>query len=397
MTQSIEVTVQDVFAKRLDQDELINFSMQETITQRATELWRKREKVTGKVAFIPPPISAFFSDGKDPWGVKSGEVVDGDFPYIWAPAVDTADKLIAIITRGLELKEVGKRPTLVTNFVMEQRMEREVADPEGALHQVNGEPVRGIEMALLHGVVAYLSLGFPRGVMHVDGHGLGFEYWAGKYDLPVFTMTAMPKLINSAFDRGMIDDTKTVAVSGDVGGVMMMNMVAELAAKHGLEAETVYGEKRAEEVFTSWGRKKIKGAQVLFGDDIIVSGRTVFQKVLKTAFEAGARNAVVLVTHADLVPHTLENLNNCEGDVSLVVGDTFPVRPEVARAVEANRRLLRVPVFESVKSAAEMDAMNLLADVFTNESTQAELCRQTELAIFPSYVSRYRTVSNMLK
>lgn len=390
-------TVQEVFAKRLDQDELINFSRQETITQRAAELWRNREKVTGKAAFIPAPLSGFFPDGKDAWAVKSGEAVDGDFPYIWAPAVDTVDKLIAIITRGLELKEVGKRPTLVTNFVMEQRMEREVPDPEGALHQLNGEPVRGMEMALLHGVAAYLSLGFPRGVMHVDGHGLGFEYWAGKYDLPVLTMTAMPRLIDSAFSQGMIDEVRTVAVSGDVGGVMMMNMVAEVVASFGLEVETVYGEKRAEEVFTGWGRKKIKGAQVLFGDDIIASGRTVFQKVLRKAFEAGARNAAVLVTHADLVQHTLENLNNCEGDVSLVVGDTFPVRLELAEAVAANKRVLRVPVFDSVKMAAEMDALNLLTDVFTNEATQAELCRQTGLAIFPSYIPKYRTVSDMLK
>jgi len=389
MTQGIE-TVQDAFAKRLDQDELINFSRQEAITQRATELWAGREKVIGEAKFIPAPVSGFFPDGKDPWGVKSGEVVDGDFPYIWAPAVDTAGKLIAIMTRGLELKKEGKRPALVTNFVMEQRMEREVEDNEGKLH---GTP--GIEMALLHGVTAILAQGFPRGVMHVDGHGLGLEHWAGKYDLPVFTMTAMPKLIDSAFDQGMIDDTRTVAVSGDVGGVMMMNMVAEVTASFGLEVETVYGEKRAVDVFTSWGRKKIKGAQVLFGDDIIASGKTVFQKVLKTAFEAGAKNAVVLVPHADLVPHTLENLDNCDGDVSLVVGDTFPVRPEVAAA--ANKRLLRVPVFESVKMAAEMDALNLLADVFTNEATQAELFRQTRLAIFPSYVSRYRTVSNMLK
>lgn len=396
MTQGIE-TVQEVFAKRLDQDELINFSMQEAITQRAAELWRNREKVTGKVAFIPAPLSGFFPDGKDAWAVKSGEVIDASFPYIFVPAVDDLTSVLTLVTVGLQLIERGQKPALVTNFVMEQRMEREVFDPEGALHQVNGEPVRGMEMALLHGVAAYLSLGFPRGVMHVDGHGLGLEYWAGKYGLSVFTMTAMPKLITRAFDCGMIDEVRTVAVSGDVGGVMMINMVEELAAKYGLEAETVYGEKRAEEVFTGWGRKKIKGAQVLFGDDIISSGKTVFQKVLKKAFEAGARNAVVLVTHADLVQHTLENLNNCEGDVSLVVGDTFSVRPEVATAVAANQRLLRVPVFDSVKIAAEMDAMNLLADVFTNKSTQAELYRQTGLAIFPSYVSRYRTVSDMLK
>lgn len=391
MTGKIE-TVQDAFAKRLNQDELINFSKQDEITRRAVELWAGREKVTGEAEFIPTPVSGFFPDGKDVWAVKSGEAVGSNFPYIWAPAVDGVDKLLAIVTRGLELKEEGKRAALVTNFVMEQRMEREIDDNEGRLHQTIG-----IEMALLRGVAAMLAQGFPRGVMHVDGHGLGFEYWAGKYDLPVLTMTAMPRLIDSAFSQGVIDEVRTVAVSGDVGGVMMMNMVAEVVASFGLEVETVYGEKRAADVFTSWGRKKIKGAQVLFGDDIIASGRTVFQKVLRKAFEAGARNAAVLVTHADLVPHTLENLNNCEGDVSLVVGDTFAIRPEVAEAIAANKRLLRVPVFDSVKIAAEMDAMNLLADVFTNKLTQAELYKQTGLAIFPSYISKFRTVSDMLE
>ena len=391
MTQRVE-TVQEVFTTRLDRDELINFSMQETITQGAAELWAGREKITGKAEFIPAPVSGFFPDGKDVWAVRRDEIVTGNFPYIWTPNVDSTDKLVAVVTRGLQLQREGKKPTLVTNFIMEQRMEREIKDQEGNLHGVTG-----VEMPLLQGVTAFLAQGFPRGLIHIEGHGLGLEYYAGQYKLPVLSLTAMPKLLKSAFDQGMIENIRTVAVSGDVGGVMMMNMVAELAAKYSLETETVYGEKRAEEVFTSRGRKKIKGAQVLFGDDIIASGKTVFQKVLRKAFEVGARNAVVLVTHADLVPHTLENLNNCEGDVSLVVGDTFPIRPEVATAVAANQRLLRVPVFDSVKMAAEMDALNLLADVFTNKSTQAELYRQTGLAIFPSYIPKYRTVSDMLK
>ena len=76
----------------------------------------------------------------------------------------------------------------------------------------------------------------------------------------------------------MINSCRTVAVGGDVGGVMMMNMIGELGKDYGLAVETVYGEKRAEEVFTDWGKRKIKGAQVLFGDDVISSGRTVFQK-----------------------------------------------------------------------------------------------------------------------
>ena len=140
-----------------------------------------------------------------------------------------------------------------------------------------------------------------------------------------------------------------------------MNMMKELASSYGIETETVYGEKRSEEVFTEWGQAKIKGAQVIFGDDIISSGKTIFQKVLAKAFEYGAKNAVVLVPHADLVEHTLQNLDSVQGDVSLVVGDTYPIRPEVAEAVAANQRLLRVPVFDGVMMAARMDAENLLA------------------------------------
>jgi len=54
-------------------------------------------------------------------------------------------------------------------------------------------------------------------------------------------------------------------------------------------------------------------------------------------------------------------------------------------------------VFGSVMKAAEMDMQNLLADVITNPDTQAELLRQTELAIFPPYVDRFRTASDMLE
>ena len=382
-------TVQEIFRARLASDEFINFSVQEEITARAAELWRTRERVSEEAAFIPAPVSGYFPDGRDVWAVRTTKINDSKFPYLFSPAVDDFADVVALTTAGLELLEKGKMPALVTNFVMEQAMERDVIDLDGELHGIPG-----IEMGLLRGLAAYLELGFPRGVMHVDGHGLGFEYWAGRYGLPVFTMTAMPKLFNEAVKFNMVESIRSVAVSGDVGSVMLMNHVAELAASYGLEVETVYGEKRAEEVFTDWGRDKIEDAQLLFGDDIMRSGKTVFQRVLKVAFAAGAKKAVILVPHADLLQHTLEN---CPGDVSLVVGDTFPVRPEIAEAVEANPRLLRVSVFDSVMKAAEMDARNLLADVFTNEETQAELLKQTGLAIFPPYVSRYRTVSDMLK
>lgn len=391
MAQAAE-TVREVFLHRLGQDELINFSMQGEITEKAAKLWQNREQVTGEAAFIPAPESGFFPDGKDIWGARIDTEVQHEYPYIWSAAVDSVNKLLAATTRGLQLKEEGKRPTLVTNFIMEQRMERETNDQEGKLHGV-----RGIEMPLLQGVIAFLAQGFPRGLIHVEGHGLGLEYYAGKYNLPVLTLTAMPKLLQSAVDHEMVERMKTVVVSGDVGGVMMMNHVAELASNFGLQVERVCGEKRAANVFTSRGREKINGAQILFGDDIISSGRTVFDKVLKAAFVAGASKAIVLVPHTDLTRYTLDNLNKCAGDVNLVVGDTFPIRSEVVEAIETDNRILRVPVFASVVRAAEMDAHNLLADIFTNPETQELLLQTTGLSIFAPYFSKYRTVADMLE
>ena len=58
---------------------------------------------------------------------------------------------------------------------MEQRSEREVPDLNGELHQIDGQPAKGIEMALLFGMAAFLQVGFPRGVMHVDGHSWGLN------------------------------------------------------------------------------------------------------------------------------------------------------------------------------------------------------------------------------
>ncbi len=391
------VTVQDAFIARLEADDFIHFKNQEKITARAAEIWCNREKVTGDAAFVPAPVSGFFPDQKDIWAVVSGDPVNAEFPYLISPAVDDFSKLVSLASLALQLQDQGKSPALVTNFVLEQRMERDVNDPDGKLHQANGQPLKGTEMALLRGVAAYLQVGFPRGVMQVDGHGLGFEYWASKYGLPLFTMTSMPLLFDEAVNHDMIKDRRSVTVSGDVGGVMLMNMMTELVESYGLEVKPVYGEKRSEEVFTSWGRSQIKGAQVIFGDDVISSGKTVFRKVLAKAFEYGAKNAVVLVPHTDLVQRTIDNLNDCPLPVTLVVGDTFPVRPEVADSVAANGRLLRVPVFDAVMKAAEMDKQNLLADVFTNKDTQVELLRQTGLGIFPPYVEKYRTVSDMLK
>jgi len=390
--QGIPSTTEAAFRIRLGTDELINFSVQKEITERASRLWVGREKVSGEAVWVPAPVSGVFPDGKDAWAVKETKEVEGQFPYIFSPNIASFDKLLAVAARGLELQRKRKPSVLVTNFVMQQRMEREINDPLGELHGIPG-----IEMALLEPIATLLAKAFPRGLIHTDGHGLGLEYWANLYGLPMLTLTSMPKLINAAFNHNMIQSRRSVSVSGDVGGVMLMNMVTEYVSGRGLEIKSVYGEKRAAAVFNDWAREQIQGAQVLFGDDIISSGKTVFQKVLKTAFEAGAANAVVFVPHADLVEHTLQNLDSVQGDVSLVVGDTFPIRPEVAEAVAANQRLLRVSVFESVMAAAKMDTANLLADVFTNEATQAELLRQTGLGIFPPYVARLRTASDMLE
>lgn len=390
-------TVQEAFECRLKEDQLINFSTQEKITKRVAELWEQRKPVIGTASFIPAPMSGFFPDKKDIWAVKSEKPVDLNFPYLFSPAVDDFADLVALACMGLELKEQGLQSTLVTNFVMEQRSEREIEDPEGDLHQIDGQPVKGIEMALLFGIAAFLEIGFPRGVIHTDGHSLGLEYFAGKVGLPIFTMTSMPLLFNEAIEHNLIKYRRSVVVSGDVGGVMVMNMMRELAQERGLEVEAVYGEKRAEEVFTEWGQSRINGAQVIFGDDIISSGKTLFQKVLSKAFDYGANNAVVFVPHADLVEHTLNNLNDCPLETVLVTGDTFPIRPEIKESISANNRLLRVQVFNSVMKAAEMDSRNLLTDVFNNSETQAELLRQTGLGIFPPYIARYRTVSDMLK
>ena len=158
-------------------------------------------------------------------------------------------------------------------------MERDIHDPEGELHQLNGKSIQGTEMGLLEGVAAILSLGFPRGVVHAEGHGLGFEHWASLYGLPVLTLTAMPLLLREAVEYKMIDDVRSVVVSGDVGGVMMANMVSELMEVMGVEVETIYGEKRSDEMFTPFGRDLIKGAQVVLPDDIMSSGKTVFEKV----------------------------------------------------------------------------------------------------------------------
>lgn len=384
------ITVQEAFEKRLAEDPLINFSVQAEITQSMAQLWFDREKVTGKVKFIPGPVSGYFENG-EPWAVRPQTISRIKFPYVFSPAVATPHSLIAMQTFGMKLQDRGQKPALVTSFVMEQGMEREIKDSMGKLHGVPG-----IEMDLLYGVAKILQVGFPRGGIIVDGHGLGFEYLAEKVNWPLLTLTAMPRLFKAALDNNLVKNVRSVAVSGDVGSVMLMNHVAELAKFFGIQIQTVYGEKRSDEMFTSWGRATIKGAQVLFGDDVIRSGKTVFKKVLAKAFECGASSAVVFVTHADLIKHTLENLDDCPRAV-LVIGDTFPVRPEVADRIEANGRLLRVNVFDSVLAAAKMDSQNLLTDVFCSEATQANLLKQTGLAIFPPYVERYRTVSEMLQ
>ena len=385
-------TTEAAFRARLATDSLVNFSVQKEITETTSRLWACREKVAGEAVWVPAPVSGIFPDGKDAWAVKEAKEVEGQFPYIFTPNIDSFDKLLAVAAMGLGLNREGKRAALVTNFVMQQRSEREIIDESGNLHGIPG-----IEMALLEPVAALLAKAFPRGLIQTDGHGLGFEYLANQYGLPMLTLTSMPKLINAAFNHNMIQSRRSVSVSGDVGGVPLMNMVAEYTRGYGLDIKAVYGEKRAVQVFNDWAKEQIRGAQILFGDDIISSGKTLFKKVLHAAFEAGANNAVVFVPHADLVELTLENLNSCPLPTVLVTADTFPVRPEVAEAVAGNQRLWREPVFGSVMKAAEMDMQNLLADVITNPDTQAELLRQTELAIFPPYVDRFRTASDMLE
>lgn len=399
MAENIEKhgSVQEVFWDRLAKDSLIHFEAQKKITARMAEIWQNRERVVGEAEFIPAPTSGFFGDMKNSWAVMGAEPVKSEYPYIYAPAIDTYDKLFAVVNMGKRLVEQGKLPTLVTNFILAQQSERDVEDFEGKIHSIDGQSVKGIEIAMLPGIVETIQLGFPRGLMMTDGHGLGLEHAANNCGLPVFTMTSMPLLLNESLRQGKIKNMRSVAVGGDVGSVMLMNYMAELARKIGLETEAIYGEKRSEEVFTTYGQSRIKGAQVLFADDVIVSGRTIFTEVLPKADEYGADSAVVFVPHADLVSRTIENLNKCPLSVTLVIGDTFPVRPEVADTVAENRRLLRINVFDMVKAAARMDSQNLLTDVFTNEMTQVELLRQTGLGIFPPYVERFRTTEGMIQ
>lgn len=391
MAKTVETT-EAAFRLRLDSDKLVNFSTQKEITDQAAELWAGREKVTGEAVWVPAPASGIFADGKDVWAVREERPVESGYPYIFSPNVDSFPKLLAVAAMGLELQRKGKKPALVTNFVMEQRSEREVSDLSGEIHGVSG-----IEMALLEPVAALLAQAFPRGLIHTDGHSLGFEYWANIYGLPVLTLTSMPKLINAAFNHNMVRNQQSASVSGDVGGVMLMNMVTEYVCGFGLEIESIYGEKRATQVFNDWARSRLRGKQVFFGDDITSTGRTIFTEVLPGVFDAEATNALVFVPHADLVPKTLENLTSVQGDVKMIVGNTFPVRPEMTKVIAANNRLLMVPVFESVMQAAAMDAANLLTRVHTDEAMQRELLRQTELAIFQPYVSRFRTASDMLE
>jgi ribose-phosphate pyrophosphokinase len=142
-------------------------------------------------------------------------------------------------------------------------------------------------------------------------------------------------------------DRRLVVASPDIGGIKRAQRFAETLAKR-LEREiaVAFVEKRREHGIVSGEMLvgTVEGSEVIFYDDMIVSGTTI-ARAARSARQAGATRIHVVATHAAFAPSALQLFQGNEID-SVLVSDSIPLSPEFATYTSKGLRICSVaPLF----------------------------------------------------
>jgi ribose-phosphate pyrophosphokinase len=142
-------------------------------------------------------------------------------------------------------------------------------------------------------------------------------------------------------------DRRIVVASPDIGGVKRARRFGALLSKRlGREIDVAFVEKHREHDIVSGETLvgAVEGSDVIFYDDMIVSGTTIM-RAAHSARSAGAARVHVVATHAAFVPSAIQLFRGSDID-SVLVSDSIALSPDFSSYAGNRLRVCSVaPLF----------------------------------------------------
>ncbi len=281
-----------------------------------------------------------FSDGEIM--VKINESVRGKDVYVLQPtcAPEPAVNLMELLTMIDALKRASaKRITAVVPYYGFARQDRR---PHSARVPITARLVADM-----------ITVAGADRVITVDLHA---DQIQGFFDIPVDNIYGSPILVEDMLKSGKIDNERMTVVSPDMGGVVRARAVAKA-----IDAEMAIIDKRrpkanVSEVMNIIG--DIEGRDCIIVDDMVDTAGTLC-KAAEALMNRGANSVTAYVVHAVLSGPAVENIKNSQL-LELVVTDTIPPSPEVAKCEKIRRVTIAPMLAETIRRVHQEESVTEL-------------------------------------
>ncbi len=277
-----------------------------------------------------------FSDGEI--AVELNENVRGKDVFIIQPTCQpTNDHLMELILMADALRRASAtRVTAVVPYFGYARQDRR---PRSARVPISAKVAAGMMSAV----------GIDR-VLTVDLHA---DQIQGFFDIPVDNVYGSPVLLDD-IDRCNYDHP--IVVSPDVGGVVRARAVAKI-----LDTELAIIDKRREKANESQVMHiigDVSDRTCILVDDMCDTAGTLC-KAADALKAHGASKVVAYATHPVLSGNALQNIE-CSNLDELVVTDTIPLRPEIARCDRIRQLTLSDLLAESIRRVCNEESISAM-------------------------------------
>lgn len=238
--------------------------------------------------------------------------------------------------------------TLATMFFPLQRGDR----PK---ERLNGK----IEVLLLRRLIRDLSVSNIRRLIVSASHSPAFSYFALEAGIAVIDVIPLPAMFDAAVEKGLFQGKTIVPVTSDYGAGDMGKVVEELAEERGILFEpTIHGKKTkihniTEVSFPEEELVRVKGKVAVIPEDILATGGTL-NSTASQLLEAGAEEAVILVTYPIFAGEALQRLGN-KKRVTIITTDGKTPLVNITDV----RNIIEIPIFERFTSVLDLDRQGI--------------------------------------
>lgn len=322
------------------------------------------------------------------WATVPEDGVEGSMEkgfYYWVNIHGLKSKDLAR-KRASELKATRDvRAELVATNIDYQRGERPAARGDGTR-----------EMTIFGQLVEDLKTEFTS-IFTLSGHSPGTACKCLEANIPLLDLTPLPLLVDAAFQLNLLNDDLVVATGDD--GALELGVMAKdlLGRKTGKTVEIAPGFKKKDGKKTSVAflpsdLEKVNGKTVIFAEDMIDSGKTIYFAI-EDLLAAGAIRVIVLATHAvmsdsegDWIKQLGENDN-----VKIIVTNSIRAElPPTVKATQTERQnIFFVDVLNPMEKMVDEDRQGNLRDIYSNQKTRMGLEGETGLTVTPWAIERY--------